>query len=104
MNDEDMLTLWVGAFRYYLGRRTYAVGLFCDLLRQEWSRLPERTRHLISSELAAAFRSDDEFRERAQNSYLPLGDDCDREEWEKVRALGTQMSCCGNNLVAGKEL
>lgn len=104
MNDEDALLLWVGAFRYYLGRRTYAVGMFCDLLRQAWSRLPERTRHIISSELASAFKSDDEFRGKAQNSYLPLGDDCDRREWEKVRAHVTKMACCDDDPVEGKEL
>lgn len=29
MNDNETETLWLAAFRYYAGRRTYAVSDFC---------------------------------------------------------------------------
>lgn len=32
MVEYDQATLWIGAFRYYCGRKTYAVQEFCNLL------------------------------------------------------------------------
>ena len=37
MTDDQQLTLWLGATRYYLGRETYAVGQDCD--RAHWERV-----------------------------------------------------------------
>ena len=85
MNDTEKLTLWLGAFRFYCGRMTYAVSDFCDLLRKEWPNLPEHTRSLIRAELEETFVRDDKF--RPHDHYAPLGADCDRKEWEKVRAI-----------------
>lgn len=85
MNDTENLTLWLGAFRYYCGRMTYAVGDFCDLLRKEWPHLPERTRSLIRTELEETFARDDKL--RPHDHCAPLGADCDRKEWEKVREI-----------------
>jgi len=85
MSDTEKLTLWLGAFRYYCGRMTYAVSDFCDLLRKEWPSLPEHTRGLIRAELEEAFARDD--KHRPYDHYAPLGADCDRKEWEKVRAI-----------------
>jgi hypothetical protein len=86
MGDTEKLTLWLGAFRYYCGRMTYAVGNFCDMLIAEWPNLPECVQKLISEELEANFRRDDQMRGTG-SSYCPLGHQCDREEWEKVRAI-----------------
>jgi hypothetical protein len=86
LNDEQILTLWLGAFRYYLGRQTYAVSDFCELLRSQWQTLPERTQMLIKRELENTFMRDDEYREKGSR-FMPLGHDCDRAEWEKVREL-----------------
>ena len=85
MTDEDKFTLWVGSFRYYCGRMTYAVRDFCELLCREWPNLPEHTQNLIHFELEEEFYRDDKIRPNDQ--YAPLGMDCDRKEWEKVRAL-----------------
>jgi hypothetical protein len=85
MTNEEKLTLWLGAYRYYCGRMTYAVGDFCDLLRKEWDNLPEYTKNLIKVELEETFARDDKI--RPHDHYAPLGADCDRKEWEKVRAL-----------------
>jgi hypothetical protein len=88
VTDEEKLTLWLGAFRYYCGRMTYAVGDFCDLLRKEWSSLPKYTQDLIKIELEETFARDDEI--RPEGHYAPLGADCDRAEWEKVRNLWSE--------------
>lgn len=86
MNDYQKLTLWLGAFRYYCGRMTYAVSDFCELLVAEWPNLPAETRNLIQSDLEREFKRDNLVRGE-NNSYPPLGADCDLAEWEKVRAL-----------------
>jgi hypothetical protein len=83
VNNQQLLTLWLGSFRYYLGRRTYAVSDFCQLLIQEWRSLPSQVQNLIRKELAEAIAKDNEMR-AAGKEYLPLGMDCDRAEWVKV--------------------
>jgi len=82
----DELTLWVGACRYYMGRRTYAVGNFCSLLRREWPKLDERTKQIIRRDVEEEFERDNQARQSGHTFRL-LGDDCDRAEWDKVRAL-----------------
>ncbi len=86
MTDDQQLTLWVGACRYYMGRRTYAVSDFCDMLRHQWASLPEQTRKIIRRDLEEAFHIDDDFR-RQKTEARYLGADCDRAAWEKVRKL-----------------
>ena len=39
MDPRDELTLWVGATHYHLGRTTYAVSDFCNLLIGSWNEL-----------------------------------------------------------------
>lgn len=75
MNPNDEQTLWVGATRYHLGRMTYAVGEFTDLLVAEWNNLHPATHLNIRNDVEDAF---------ARNN---LGDPCDRECWERVRKL-----------------
>ena len=59
MNPDQQTTLWLGAFRYYLGRRTYAVSDFCKLLIQEWGNINPHCQRLIQKELENAFVRDD---------------------------------------------
>lgn len=80
MTNLQTLTLWLGAFRYYLGRQTYAVSDFCELLAQEWSNLDSHTQTLILKELREAIKDDDEDRLK-DKGFHRLGDDCDRVEW-----------------------
>jgi hypothetical protein len=87
MNDRQLTTLWLGAFRYYLGRKTYAVSDFCDLLIQEWDNIDTLSRTLIKKELDDAFERD---RHRASNgvnfgAISALGMDCDRTDWQRVK-------------------
>jgi hypothetical protein len=88
MNDQQLITLWLGSLRYYLGRQTYAVSDFCELLIQSWPTLPEALRSLIQRDIEGEFMRDDKARAiDGEHLFLPLGMDCDRAEWEKVRGL-----------------
>lgn len=86
MNDTDTETLWLAAFRYYAGRRTYAVSDFCALLIAQWPKLPQKCRLLIERELEWFYAADDEARRNAGTGWA-LGMSCDRAEWDKVRKL-----------------
>lgn len=83
----DDITLWVGACRYYLGRRTYAVGNFCELLRRCWPDIDSDARAIIKRDVDMEFGDDERRRQQGDVQHLPLGDNCDREEWIKVRDL-----------------
>jgi len=88
MHDDEKATLWVGAFRYYLGRQTYAVQSFCELLIKNWNDIPERTRELIKRELGRSFERDDEQRISGTRGLVrELGWDCDRAAWCSVKDL-----------------
>ena len=76
----------VAAFRYCLGRRTYVVGEYARLLVKIWSLLSGNTKNLIHLELEEEFKRDDKARADGLD-YKPLGWDCDRAEWERVRKL-----------------
>lgn len=86
MTDSEKMTLWIGAFRYHLGRQTYAVGMFCEMLLKHWRDIPEKTQNLIRRELADAIAKDNEARNEGAQ-YKPLGADIDRAEWIKVYSM-----------------
>jgi hypothetical protein len=82
----------IGSFRYCLGRMTYVVRECANWLCQNWDDLNDNVKALIERELESEFRRDDRARERGETGVgfgrsLPLGMDCDRDEWERVRAL-----------------
>lgn len=83
------LVFW--SFRYFMGRTTIATCCFADELARAWPLLDERTQNLIRKELDEAFSKDDEMRADpvCSSHYYPLGMDCDRTHWEKVRAAYT---------------
>jgi len=85
MNAKE-ITLWLGATRYYLGRMSYAVSDFCDMLIENWASFDEKTKNLLIRDIEQEFEDDDRARLEGRD-YKPLGDDCDRESWEKVRNL-----------------
>ena len=82
----DDVILWHGAFNYYCGRSTMAVDSFIDDLVKNWPNLSEKTQFLIKRDLERDFIQDDEDR-RIKSRHNRLGHDCDRKNWEKVRAL-----------------
>lgn len=84
MPTSTLELLWIGAFRYYCGRQTYAVSSFCEALIVAIPALPERARLVISRDLEETFARDDSARKHDRD-YMPLGHDCDRAAWEKVR-------------------
>ena len=74
-NEEDILFF---AFRYALGRRTGAVGLICDELKNRWQELRPATQRQIHDEIR-----------RYPEQYGSLGGNCDIRDWEEVLALPT---------------
>lgn len=92
MTAEEKATIWIGAFRYYCGRMTISVSFFCDILIKEWDKLPKRAKDVIERDLEEAFAGDEEDR-ASGSSYCRLGHDCDRQSWEKVRALWKKEEC-----------
>lgn len=81
-NGANDLVFW--AFRYFLGRQTIASGQFAEDLASAWPLLHEGIRALIRRELEEGFARDDAAR-AAGEQCKPLGLDCDRAAWEKVR-------------------
>lgn len=90
MTDDELTTLWLGATRYYMGRMSYAVSDFCDLLRNQWPSLPERARNLIMRDVKQEIAADDDDRASGRE-YFRLGHDCDRKQWDKVASLSARI-------------
>lgn len=77
MNEEQEAYLWSGAVRYYIQRNSRPTVDFCFTLIQEWSKLNDKTRSWIRSDVEHAI---------AQSSDDPLGQ-LYEETWNNVRAL-----------------
>jgi hypothetical protein len=82
----------MAAFRYCLGRMTYIVTECVDWIIPNWDNFHPSIRVLIELELEEAFVKDDDMRQEPYDAgggdfYLPLGHDCDRRQWERVRKL-----------------
>ena len=75
------------ATRYVMGRRTLVVHKHCNWLVANWGQIPEAQRRIIQQDMEAAFGRDDRARKMGSKDFLWLGDDCDRQDWERVRAL-----------------
>jgi len=66
---DSLVAFW--AFRYCLGRKTYAVKYMVDYLDENWKKLDATTRELIIKEVKEAL-------------VMGLtGDDCDTELWKQ---------------------
>ena len=78
--------LIIDAVRYAVGRTSYQVGETAQWVIANWESLPEHAKTIIKQDLETEFERDDRLRAEGTR-YLPLGHDCDRREWEKVRAL-----------------
>jgi hypothetical protein len=84
-DPEDLL---MSATAYYCGRMTIQVDDHCEKLVRAWSRLSEGCRNWIQRVVEHKFCADDYARQNdlTEGSRGPLGQNCDRESWEKVRA------------------
>ena len=81
--DDSMA---VAAVRYCLGRMTYITSDCGEWLVQQWPNIKPSARAVIARDIDDAFARDDKARE-AGDTYRPLGRDCDRAVWQKVREL-----------------
>lgn len=78
---DDLL---IAATRYYLGRMTASTCYFAENLALAWNCIPENVQNILKRDIEAEFKLDDRAREENW-SKKPLGMDCDRAAWEKVR-------------------
>ena len=62
----------IAAFRYALGRRSYAVSLIADWLIKNWNEISINDQNLIRREIQEALDRDH------------AGMEMDKEEWRKV--------------------
>lgn len=76
----------VAAFRYCCGRRSYIVADCADWIVDVWYELEPNARAVIQRDLEEEFRRDDDARVRGEE-FKPLGMDCDRAAWWRVREL-----------------
>lgn len=84
--DADDLIM--SATSHYLGRRTAMVSEHCDALVKSWPKLSQAVRDYVRRIVESAFERDDHCRSLPDFGFaLPLGNDCDREAWLRVRAL-----------------
>lgn len=81
--------LVIDAVRYAVGRRSVQPTITADWLVANWRQLTPAVRDTVRRDLEGEFRDDDRLRAdpRGERTYYPLGDDCDRAAWERVRAL-----------------
>ncbi len=84
LGDRDCIAIY--AFRYCLGRMTYAVSDCTEWLVSQWQSLDEHAKAIIRRDLEEAIKADDEDRKEGQTAKR-LGMDMDRREWERVRKL-----------------
>lgn len=85
LSGHDHLMV-IAAFRYCLGRQTYIVGECARWLINTWPLLSDPTKAIIKRDLEEQFKLDDDARAQGRD-YKPLGWDCDRAEWARVRKL-----------------
>lgn len=81
------------SFRYVLGRMSYAVSEWVDWCVRAWPDIPESERAIIRRELDEAFMRA-EYCDQIGAHFSPLGSECDREQWERVRALYQEGEKC----------
>ena len=83
LNPKATEMLVVGAFRYYLGRKTYAVSEFVEWLGENWQTFNGNTQEIIRRETRQALEMGE------------AGMAMDRNLWERVRAFDDACPKCG---------
>ena len=73
---EDIEFIILGAFRYAMGRRSYIVSTTVDFIMRNIDLVPRGFRELMIDEITMG--ENGEF-------YYQLGDDCDKQQWLKLR-------------------
>jgi len=75
LKDSDQREILIYAFRYALGRCTYAPHTIVDILKSRWWDLSEGDRALFIKEI------------REASDLNLLGHDCDRAGWMQIARL-----------------
>lgn len=70
-NHHDTGFIVLSAVRYAMGRRTYAVGLIIDWVKEFWDKLTPNDKTCIARDVREFVCSD-----------RSKGDDCDKKDWE----------------------
>ena len=81
IDNQDLDLVFVAAFRYALGRRSYMVFTIADFIKTNIALVPKNIIELMIREITEA-------EENHNNGlYKALGDDCDVETWLSLRAF-----------------
>ena len=83
LSIEELESLWIASFRYYLGRMTISTHSYCDSIVRNWPAIPERAKIVILRELQEEIKRDDRDRENRKDCKA-LGHDCDSQKWREV--------------------
>ena len=79
---EDIEFIILGAFRYAMGRRSYIVSTTANFIMNNIDLVPRGFRDLMIDEITMG--ENGEF-------YYQLGDDCDKQQWLKLREFLKEM-------------
>ncbi len=74
MNVDERVTLMC-AFRYALGRMTYAVSCVSNHLIENWDNFKPSEQEVIVREIKEAIKNNN------------IGMDCDKRQWERILLL-----------------
>lgn len=87
IDDQDLDLIFVAAFRYALGRRTYMVLTVADFIKTNISLIPQNIINLMIQEITEAEQNHND------GIYKALGDDIDAKVWLNLRTyLKEQVS------------
>lgn len=81
MSENENYMLFY-AFRYCLGRRTYAVSDFCDYATAHVTQIRTKELNLMVREI-----TEYELRDKDDPAMKWLGDECDKAYWIKLRSV-----------------
>lgn len=79
---EDIELIILGAFRYAMGRRSYIVSTTANFIMNNIDLVPKGFRRLMIDEITMGEQGD---------FYYQLGDECDKQQWLKLREFLLEM-------------
>lgn len=79
IDNQDLDLVFVAAFRYALGRRTYMVFTIADFIKTNIALVPQNIINLMIQEITEAEQNHND------GLYKALGDDCDVKTWLSLR-------------------
>lgn len=73
--EHEQRELLIYAFRYALGRKTYAVSTVANIIKDSWNKLSENDKKLIRREIDEALATG------------AAGHDMDRQQWQSIMKM-----------------